>query len=425
MRKVIMVVLVAFVLNVVVGFMPVTAEELRYYLGSAVNTGKDNGFSGSRAIDSDDPHWGWTLGSFYTTGFTRQTVDENGHPVFLKTVGDKITLWFELDQDISKLNGNDMLKICGDTNGYDEYFGIPEFESGRGTLIIRKTDYQNCVGEPVVYKDYLAANASNTAAVEVELLEEGDYEVALNYEIRKDNWNIFGWHTMPSYFNYRIYFRFSVRNGNCMVFPFDAVTGSELVNTSFTENGFSLDLARSRYLDIDIRKEVMNETGDGLMEDVRFNRPAKDGDKYTEEGIYTITVRNRYTDQQSEKRIYVGADDVMKAHVTTGLEISEITRQLSMGATVDVDGTLKAASPTEPPVEIETQATTTPVVTETQPTTMPVEVENQQAANGIVVWVIAAGVLLLGVLALVIVIVLRKKKAAKPMDCAGNGGAEE
>ena len=29
----------------------------------------------------------------------------------------------------------------------------------------------------------------------------------------------------------------------------------------------------------------------GLTEDVRFNRPARDGDQYTDEGIYTITVR--------------------------------------------------------------------------------------------------------------------------------------
>ena len=413
MRKRISVIAIVLLLSMITGFVQLpmaSAEELKYYLGSAVNAGKDTGFSESHTIDSDDPHWGWTLGSFYATGYTRQIVDENGNPVFLKTVGDKITLWFELYQDISKLNGDGMLTICDDANGYDEYFGVPEFEAGRGTLIIRKTDYQNCVGEPVIYKDYLAANASNTAAVQVELLEEGDYEVALNYEIRKDNWDIFGWHTMPSYNNYRIFFRFSVRNGNCMVFPFDFKTGSELANTAFTENGFYLDLARSRYLDIDIRKEVMNETGDGLVEDVRFNRPAKDGDMYTEEGIYTITVRNRYTDQQSEKRIYVGTDDVMKAHVTTGLEIGEITRQLSMGATVDVDGSLKAALPTEPTA-----------VAETQPTTAPV-VENQQPTGGVYVWGILAVVMLVGTLALVAGFVLNKK--TKTTEQTKNGGVE-
>ena len=42
-----------------------------------------------------------------------------------------------------------------------------------------------------------------------EACEEGDYEVALNYEVRKDNVDIFGWNPFPSYYNYRIFFRFS------------------------------------------------------------------------------------------------------------------------------------------------------------------------------------------------------------------------
>lgn len=52
-------------------------------------------------------------------------------------------------------------------------------------LIIRHTDYRNSASAPVQYVDYLAATASKDAAVEVRLCEEGDYEVALNYEIRK------------------------------------------------------------------------------------------------------------------------------------------------------------------------------------------------------------------------------------------------
>jgi hypothetical protein len=146
------------------------------------------------------------------------------------------------------------------------------------------------------------------------------------------------------------------------------------------------------------------------VEDVRFNRPAKDGDMYTEEGIYIITVSNRYTNQRSEKRIYVGTNDVMKAHVTTGLEIGEITRQLSMGATVDVDGSLKAALPTEPTA-----------VAETQPTAVPV-VENQQPAGGVYVWGILAAVMLLGTLALVAGFVLNKK--TKTTEQTKNGGVE-
>lgn len=122
-------------------------------------------------------------------------------------------------------------------------------------MIVRHTDYRNSVSNPIIYTNYLAATATKDAAVEVKLCEEGDYEVALNYEIRKNNMNIFGWNPLPTYNDYRIFFRFSVRNGNCMVYPFDVATGAELTNSSITENGFYLDLARSRYLNIDIKRK--------------------------------------------------------------------------------------------------------------------------------------------------------------------------
>ena len=94
---------------------------------------------------------------------------------------------------------------------------------------------------------------------------------------------------LPGYANYKIDFRFKIRNGNCMVFPFDLATKSELSNEAYAPNGFYLDLARSRYLDINVKKEVMAAGANGLVEDTRFNGPARDGDEYTQEGIYTIT----------------------------------------------------------------------------------------------------------------------------------------
>ena len=59
-----------------------------------------------------------------------------------------------------------------------------------------------------------------------------------------------------------------------MVYPFDLLTGAELQNTAVAEAGFSLDLARSRYLDINVRRAVLVETANGVIEDERFNRPA-------------------------------------------------------------------------------------------------------------------------------------------------------
>ena len=306
---------------------------LKHYLGSVVNTGIDNGYSELKTIEENDPHFGWTLGRFFVSGYTRVSEDANANPVFMKTLGDKVALWFTLEQDISNLNGNDKHIISEDTNGYDEYFGIEKTNFGHGTLIIRHTDYQNLTQKPTVYTNYLVANATTDAETQVELFEEGDYEVALDYEIKASN--IFDYYT-----NYRIFFQFSVRNGNCMIYPFDVGTKAELTNSSITENGFYLDLAKSRYLDINIKKEVLTNGAKGLTEDIRFNRPAKDGDKYTEEGIYTITVNNRYTGQETTKQIYVGTNNILKAYITTGLSFNEIDEQLAHGALIRDDGVI-------------------------------------------------------------------------------------
>lgn len=398
----------------------------KHYFDGLVNTGKDNGYSGSSKIDEDDPHFGWKLGEFYVSGFTSEVNDENGNPVFLKTVGDKVTLWFNLQQDINKLNGDSDFSICADTNGYDEYFGIEKTNFGVGTLIIRHKDHENHWSDPVIYTDFLSAKASNGANTEVELFEEGDYEVALNYEIKEINMNIFGWKPFPSYHNYRIFFRFSVRNGNCMVYPFDVETKAELTNSSITENGFYLDLAKSRYLDINIKKEILKEGAEGLTEDVRFNRPAKDGDQYTEEGIYTITVSNRYTNQQTVKKIYVGTNSVLKAHVTTGLTISEINHQLSLGATINPDGTITPAEGTElPPAE------TTPdenIVPPSNSTNNPVDNPNKTPLGNkttdlsipIIIGSVC-GVLLIST----VILLIRKRKQTKACTFDSTGGDDK
>lgn len=191
----------------------VSENTQRYNLGELVNTGKDNGYSGNDKITLNDPHYGWKLGQFFVEGFTSYNDDNKEQPIFLKNAGDEVTLKFNLQQDIAKLNGNEKLSINENTNGYDEYFGIEKTNLERGALFIRVTDYQNVTGSPEIYTNYLAANAAETADTTVKLCEEGDYEVALDYEI-KDQANLFA-----SYHNYRISFKFSVRNGNCMIFP--------------------------------------------------------------------------------------------------------------------------------------------------------------------------------------------------------------
>lgn len=399
-----------------------SSKENIFYIGNTVNTGHDTGFSKNDKITEDDPHFGWKIGKFYISGYTRIKNSENENPIFLKTVGDTVTLWFELEQNIDKLNDNEELSICDDTNGYDEYFGIEKTDFGKGALIIRHTDYQNHTGEPIIYTDYLSANAKTNEAIKVELCEEGDYEVALDYEISKTNFNIFGWKPLPSYRNYKVFFKFSVRNGNCMVYPFDVKTGDELTNSSITENGFYLDLAKSRYLNIDIQKQIRKDGAEGLTEDVRFNKPAKDGEKYTDEGIYTITVKNIYTDQTTTKVIYVGTDDVLKAHVATGLSIADVEHQLALGGKVAEDGTLITASNETLPVIEETNPTDISSLNE-NPNNLPTMNKNGNSNKNTTkyIWLyISVGVIVIVAIIITFMLVRKKKNSKNCNDIFSN-----
>lgn len=320
-------------------------QEQAYFFGSTVDAGLDTGYTESNEIVREDPHFGWQLGSFTISGYTSVKENAQGIPVFLKTTDDKIKLSFKLDQDIDSLNGDESLTISGDSNGYDQHFGVPATDFGRGALIIRQTNYRNETGEAQVYTDYLSGIVTG-ADTEVVLLEEGNYEVSLDYEIKRSN----GLGPVPlpaGYSNYKIAFKFEVRNGNCMVFPMDLATKSELTNDSYAPNGFYLDLAKSRYLDINIKREVMAAGANGLVEDTRFNGPARDGDEYVDEGIYTITATNPSTGQDTVKRIYVGSDPVLKAYAVTGLPIETINQRLANGDVINENGLLVTPASTD------------------------------------------------------------------------------
>lgn len=325
--------------------MAAVAEDQVYYLGSTVNAGTDDGYSKDGALTEKDPHYGWSLGRFYVTGFTN--IQREGNKVtFLKTAGDDIKLKFRLDQEIDQLNGDKALTINDDSNGYDQRFGITKTDTGfgRGTLIIRQTDYQNNESAPQVFVNYLDG-VQKDAETDVSSFAEGDYEVVLDYEIKKDPRKTPGIGPIPSisilpeYGNYTIRFSFSVRNGNTMVFLLDSETGSELTNSSVTENGFTVDFAKSRYLDIFVKRSVLSDNGQELV-DIRSNEPASDGKSYTDPGIYTITAVNPSTSQTTEKVIYVGNDPLLKCYAITGYSLEQIQNMLDQGATVDERGSI-------------------------------------------------------------------------------------
>ncbi len=320
-------------------------EDQVYYLGSTVNAGADTGYSKDDALTEKDPHYGWSLGRFYATGFT--TVQrEDGQVTFLKTTGDDIKLKFRLDQDIDRLNGNEALTINDDTNGYDLRFGTTKSDTGfgRGALIIRQIDYTNNESAPQVFANYLAG-VELGAETDVSSFAEGDYEVALDYEIKNDARKtpsigpLQSFSILPEYTNYTIRFKFSVRNGDAMVFLLDSSTGSELTNSAITENGFTVDFAKSHYLNIYVKRSVLSDSGSELV-DVRSNEPASDGKAYTDPGIYTITATNPSTNQTTEKIVYVGNDPLLKAYAITGYTLEQIQDMLGQGATVADDGTI-------------------------------------------------------------------------------------
>lgn len=314
------------------------SEDNKYYYDKVVNTGLDNGYSESNSIKEGDPHFGWKLGRFVVSGFTSRAGDDVS--VFLKNSGDQVELSFQLNQSIDSLNGDDKRKISGDGNGYDEYFGIPKTDFGHGALITKHTDYQNASTEPTVSTEYLSS-VKVGANTHIDMYEEGDYEVALDYEIESPGLLPF----RPAYNNYRIFFKFKVRNSNTMMFLFDTATNNELFNGSVTSSGFRIDMAGSHYLDVSVKREVLNSTGDGLTEDVRFNKTATDGAVFEDEGIYTVTVKNPNTGEEAmTKRIYVGTNDAMKASVANNMTLAEAQERIAEGATVADDGSLKSAS---------------------------------------------------------------------------------
>ena len=322
-------------------------DQIKYF-GTAVACGKDNGYR-QQAI-KDDPHKGWTLGSFFVKGFSGVTQSKiNAYnkdmPVYLKNAGDTVTFGFKLDQNIDKLNGNKKLKIADDKKVVQDCYVADPYVQGdfhKGVLIIVHTD-ANGKEKISTYRDFLKGKSVG-ANTEVQLFEEGDYRVILAYEIyRDDAFNFLRDWANPngSWFDYKIEEYFSVRNGNCMIYPMDVQSGSELTNKSCSKAGFRVDLAKSNYLQLSVKKENLNSNKTDIVEDIRFNKIVSDGTKFVDEGKYTITAKNVYTNLTTEKVIYVGDNPIMICNATTGLSVPKINGYLQSGYTLSLDGTLK------------------------------------------------------------------------------------
>ena len=348
----------------------VLGKEYNYSGLKYTQKAKSEEFSDFDEIILGDPHYAMELGTFCLSGYT-DTGDTDD--IYLKTVGNKIRLTYQLKQDIFCLFGKDNLSIADINKGSDRTFQRPQHDMGHGELIIK---YTNEKGESTYteYSNYLEALTSPNADTTIQLFEEGDYEVALDYAI-KDSKTLINNTTY-----YRTAFSFKIRNGNCMVYIFDAKTGAELSNGDVAKNGFRIDSAKSSYPKITIKKEILNSTANGLVEDPRSNRNAIDGEIITEEGIYTITAHNRYESklEPAVKTIYVGDNNILTAYTThltstPSYSIEQIINMKNEGYESTEDGKI-----IEPTIE-STDFAESPVITaeETMPTTNVESTENQ------------------------------------------------
>lgn len=336
-------------------YFPAGAKNSQYTVAT-----KKNNYAGSEKIDKKDPHYGWDLGNFCLSGYTSKGDKDD---VYLKKVGDKVKLTFKLEQDIKKLNGNSDLVIAEDKKGSDEEFKVPAHNMKHGELIIHHTDSENNTSE-VKYSDFLSALSSQNADTSVQLFEEGDYEVHLDYTVTDKK-------GLDQDTHYQTSFKFKIRNSNTMVYIFDSNTGSELNNGDVTESGFRIDTAKSSYPKLHIRKEVMNNTKNGLTEDTRFNSAVSDGETFEDEGIYTIEAYNRYDEtlKPTVKTIYVGNDSVLKAYTKHLSEpdnytIQEINNLVKEGYSIGDDGDIIAPVTTATTTVTTTNTTTSETTTE-------------------------------------------------------------
>ena len=230
---------------------------------------------------------------------------------------------------------------------------------------MRFTDYQGKTHDPKIYTNFLEALSYPGADTRVQLFEEGDYEVSLDYEIKQEGTLV------DKYYNYKIAIEFKIRNGNKKVYPRDVSTGSYLANTSVTENGFVLDWARSRYLQVNVKYSRWTKGADGkYVEDVIFDQPAKETDAYKKTGVYTFTVKNPSTGETTDPtKIYVGSDSVLIAYVNpqnTKYTVEQISNMVdNEGYTISRNGELI------PPVVTVSETTSSEtIITTTETTTM-------------------------------------------------------
>ncbi len=277
------------------------------------------GYDETVDIKDKDPHMSFDLGHFFISGFTSKETD-NGTTVYLKTPGDNITLWFELEDDIDDLKGNGKLSIVADEKGIDGPFRWPKEKSdfGRGALIVKHIDSKNNEIKNL-YRDYLAAKETGGADTKIEIKEEGTYEIALDYLVKDSDIK----NVLNSTNGYRTYIKFIVKNGSGMIYLFDLGNGSELQDYTISSTGFRIDMAKSNSVKANVIRYELNQNWTAL--DARENRPAANGDTYEKPGYYVITMTNTETNSTLEKHLFVGDNEDLENYIQVDSSLSKFS----------------------------------------------------------------------------------------------------
>ena len=76
-----------------------------------------------------------------------------------------------------------------------------------------------------------------------------------------------------------------------------------------------MDYENSHYLEVNVVREELQYNGHRYTNSVVENKAACDGREYTDPGIYTITVKNQYTNQTTKYTIAVGNDEVTQKYM--------------------------------------------------------------------------------------------------------------
>lgn len=93
-------------------------------------------------------------------------------------------------------------------------------------------------------------------------------------------------------------------------------------------------------MDINVEYSRIKLSNGLINEDTRSNKIYTLGTQYTDEGIYRISIKNKYTGEETTKIIYVGTSKYLKALSKNKLTVDALNNKLKNGKTVSNDGTI-------------------------------------------------------------------------------------